>query len=52
MQHHVNCLYNNNNNDLQFPTHSFMNIAPEWVDNLPEDIDGIKILKMKCLQRE
>ena len=52
MQHHVNCPYNNNNNDLQFPTLFFMNTVPGWVDNLPEDIDGKKIFKMKHLLRE
>ena len=51
MQHNVYCSYNNNNNE-QFPTQLFINIAPEWVDDLPQDIDGIKIYKMKCLQRE
>ena len=29
-----------------------MNIAPEWVDDLPHDIEGVKIVKMKCLPRE
>ena len=52
MQHHVYSSYNNNNNDLQFPSHLFMNIVPEWVDDLPQDIDGMKIFKMKCLLRE
>ena len=52
MQCHVYCPYNNNNNKLQFPTHLFMNIAPELVDNLPQDIDGMKIYKLKCLPRE
>ena len=32
MQHYVYCPYNNNNNnDLQFLSHLFMNIAPELV---------------------
>ena len=44
MQHYVYCPHNNNNNDLQFPTHLFMSIAPELVDDLPEDIDCMKIL--------
>ena len=52
MQHHVYCPYNNNDNQLQFLTHLFMNIAPEWVEALPQDRDGMKIYKMKCLPRE
>ena len=27
--------YNTSNNELPFPTHLFVNIAVEWVDNLP-----------------
>ena len=52
MKHHVYNPYNNNCNDLQFHTHLFMNISPEWVDDLPEDIEGEKIFKIKCLQSE
>ena len=29
-----------------------MNIAPEWMEELPWDIDGMKIYKIKCLPRE
>ena len=29
-----------------------MNITPEWVEDLPQDIDGMKIYKIKCLLRE
>ena len=52
MHHHVYCPYNNKNNELQFPTYLFMNKAPEQVKDLPQDIDGMKIYKMKCMPRE
>ena len=29
-----------------------MNMAPEWVGNLPEDIAGIKFLKIRCSPSE
>ena len=29
-----------------------MNIAPEWVEDLPQDIAGMKICKIKCSPRE
>ena len=29
-----------------------MNIAPEWVEDLPQDIGGMKIYKIKCSPRE
>ena len=34
------------------PTNLFVNIVPEWVEDLPQDIDGMKIYKIKCLPRE
>ena len=37
---------------LKFPTNLFINITPEWVEDLPHDIDDIMIYKMKCLPRE
>ena len=40
--------YSTSNNELQFPTHLFPNIAAEWVDDLPLDIDGFKLYKIKC----
>ena len=43
--------YTTSNNELQFPTHLFVNIAAEWVEDLPQDIDGLK-LYIKCLPRE
>ena len=52
MQHPEFFQHNNNNNELQFPTNLFMNMASEWVKDLPQDIDGMKIYKMKCLPRE
>ena len=45
-------LYNTSNNELQFPTHLFVNIAAEWVDDLPHNIDGLKLYKIKCSPRE
>ena len=51
MQHPKFVPHNNINNELQSPTNLFMNIAPEWKD-LPQDIYGMKIYKMKCLPRE
>ena len=41
-----------NKNDMQFPTHLFINIVPEWVDHQPVDIDGMKMYKIKCWPRE
>ena len=41
-----------NKNKMQFSTDLFINIAPEWVNNLPDNIDGMKIFKIKCLPRE
>ena len=49
MQQDVYCAYNNN--ELQFPTQLFMSIAQEWVEDLSQDIDGMKIYKMNCLLR-
>ena len=43
--------YNTSNNELQFPIHLFVYITEEWVDDLPHDIDGFKILQEKCSQR-
>ena len=52
MQQHVYCTSKNNNKELQFPTQLVMHITPEWFKDLPQDIDCIKIYKMKCLLRE
>ena len=43
---------NTSNNELQFPTHLFVNTAAEWVDDLPHDTDGFKLYKMKCSLQE
>ena len=44
--------YNTSNNELQFLTHLFVDTAAEWVDNLPHDIDGLKLYKIKCSPQE
>ena len=51
IQHPESVPYNNNNNELQLPTNIFVNIAPEWVEDLPQDIYGMKIYKIKFLLR-
>ena len=43
---------NTSNNELHILTHLFVNIAAEWVDNLLQDIDWLKLYKIKCLPRE
>ena len=43
---------NTGNNELQFPTHLFVKTAAEWVDELPHDINGFKLYKIKCLPQE
>ena len=43
---------NTSNNKLQFPTHLFVKTAAEWVDDLPHDIDGFKLYKIKCSPQE
>ena len=43
---------NTSNNELQFPTHLFVNTEAEWVDDLPHDIDGFKLDKIKCSPQE
>ena len=50
MQQHVSFPYYRN--DMQFPTHLFLNIAPEWLGHLQDDIDCTKIFKIKCLPTE
>ena len=44
--------YNTSNNELQFPSHLIVNIATEWVEDLPQNIDGLIKYKIKCLPRE
>ena len=43
---------NTSNNELQFPTHLFVKTTAEWVDELPHDIDGLKLYKIKCSPQE
>ena len=43
---------NKSNNELQFPTHLFVNTAAEWLDDLPHDIDGFKPYKIRCSPQE
>ena len=38
---------NTSSNELQYPTH-FFNTTAEWVDDLPYDIGGFKLYKIKC----
>ena len=40
------------NNELQFPTHLFVKTAANLVDDLPHDIDGFKLYKIKCSPQE
>ena len=40
------------NNELQFPMNVFVKTAEEWVDDLPHDIDGFKLHKIKCSPQE
>ena len=43
----LDSLQNNTiSNELQFPTHLFVNTTAEWVDDLPHDIDGFKLHKI------
>ena len=43
---------NTSDNELQFPMHLFLNIEAECVDELPHDIDGFKLYKIKCSPQE
>ena len=43
---------NTSNNELQFPTHLFVKKAAELVDDLPHNIDGFKLDKIKCSPQE
>ena len=43
---------NTSDNELQFPMHLFVKTAAESVDELPPDIDGFKLYKIKCLPQE
>ena len=44
--------HNNTSNELQFPVHLFINTEAECLDELPHDIDGFKLYKIKCPPQE
>ena len=44
--------HNNTSDELQFPMHLFINTEAECVDDLPHDIDGFKLYKIKCSPQE
>ena len=43
---------NTSDNELQFPMHLFLKTEAEWVDELPHDINGFKLYKIKCPPQE
>ena len=43
---------NTSDSELQFPMHLFINTEAECVDELPHDIDGFKLYKIKCSPQE
>ena len=43
---------NTSDNELQFPMHLFLKTEAECVDELPHDIDGFKLYKIKCSLQE
>ena len=43
---------NTSDNELQFPMDSFLKTEAEWVDELPHDINGFKLYKIKCSPQE
>ena len=43
---------NTSDNELQFPMHVFLKTEAEWVDELPHDINGFKLYKIKCSPQE
>ena len=43
---------NTSDNELQFPMHLFLKTEAECVDELPHDIDGFKLYKIKCSPQE
>ena len=42
----------NTSDELQFPMHLFINTEAECVDELPHDIDGFKLYKIKYSPQE
>ena len=49
---HPKTPHNNTGDKLQFPIHLFVRSEAECVDQLPHDIDGFKLYKIKCSQQE
>ena len=49
---HPETPHNNTSDELQFPMHLFLKTEAECVVELPHDIDGFKLYKMKCSQHE
>ena len=49
---HLETPHNNTGDELQFPMHLFCKTEGECVDELPHDIDGFKLYKIKCSQQE
>ena len=49
---HPETPHNNTGDELQFPMHLFLKTEGECVDQLPHDIDGFKLYKIKCSQQE
>ena len=43
---------NTSDNELQLPMHLILKTETEWVDELPHDINGFKLYKMKCSPQE
>ena len=43
---------NTSDNELQFPMHLFLKTEAVCVDELPHDIDGFKLYKIKCSPQE
>ena len=43
---------NTSDNELQFPVHLFLKTEAECVDELPHDINGFKLYKIKCSPQE
>ena len=49
---HPKTPHNNTSDEWQFPMHIFVKSEAECVDELPHDIDGFKLYKIKCSQQE
>ena len=49
---HPKTPHNGASDELQFPMHLFIKSEAECVDELPHDIDGLKLYKIKCSQQE